>query len=128
MTFLLDENISFRIADAFSQLGKSVRHVAKVEELGRGSTDLEILRFIQRREWRLISLDRRILRPAHKKAEFLALGCAGYFLKTSSRRRQDPWTVIEILVARWREIEAHAQQTAPPYAMLIRPTGTLRPM
>lgn len=125
MTFLLDENLSYRIAEAFAQLGKSVRHVYQVEELGRGTPDRDILQFIQRNDWRLISLDRRILRPAQRKSEFLSLGCGGYFLKTSSRN-QDPWEIVERLVRQWRAIERHSANTQPAYAVLVPQKGVLR--
>ena len=59
MNFLFDENLP-ALARALQALGEPVQHVIDIHELGRGSTDLEIVTYAAE----------RIDRPAYQTAPF----------------------------------------------------------
>lgn len=125
MTFLFDENLSPRYVSALRALGKSVTHVNEVGELGRGAPDDQIIRYLDRWDYRLISSDKKIVRTPHLRALLHQHRVGAYFLQTKKKGQPDLWELFVTLVRFWPAIEDHASQTRPPFTMLIHPNRGL---
>ena len=126
VAFLLDENISFRIALALQEMGEPIRSVERHPSLGRGTPDEEILRFCAERRNTLITLDRRMKATPHLDALMREAGVGVFFVHSGRKAPPAPWTIFAMLVKHWIEMKRLAEDLEPPFARLVRPTGAIR--
>ena len=127
MNFLFDENLPPSLARALYELGEQVRHVVDIDELGRGSTDDEIIPFAAKWDYRLVSRDKAMLKPAQLKAVIHAEGVGMYLFRLGKARQPLKWELVQAVIKHWPAISEHAAATKPPYVMQIRRTGGLKP-
>ena len=127
MNFLFDENLPPGLARALRELGEQVRHVVNVPELGKGATDSEIIPFAADWDYRLVSRDKEMLKPAQLKALIHAEGVGYYLLRLGKARQPGKWDLIQTVIKHWPAIVEHAKSNEPPYVVQIQRNGRLKP-
>jgi predicted nuclease of predicted toxin-antitoxin system len=125
VSYLFDNNISFRFAQMLAALGVDVLAVRHVPALGEDAGDMEILRWLRGRECVLISGDRHIRsRPlevtALRESRVTALFLDRFWSKQSF------WQQAAWLVARWPLIEQFASSALPATCGVIQQRGRIR--
>lgn len=125
MSFLVDEQLSPRIARALREMGKSVDHVYDISELGKGAKDPEVIGYCGRYDVCLISLDRAMLRTPHLYQLIHSAEVAAFYLRGKGKRAPTPWPAFKTLVKQWDEMERLASTERRPFVRLVRPTGSV---
>jgi len=118
MKFLIDENLSVKIARSLRDIDQDVVHVTEV--LSQGAPDTEVLEFAGDNDYFLITKDNRIrYKPnekaalrKHKVGVFLLGGKNVSFLETYQQ-----------LIHNWDKILECAASTEGPFVKRIRPKG-----
>ena len=118
MKFLIDENLSVKIAHSLKEIDQDVVHVT--EALYQGAPDTEVLEFAGDNDCFLITKDNRIrYKPnekaalrEHKVGVFLLGGKNVSFLET-----------FQQLIRNWDKILDCAASTKRPFVRRIRPKG-----
>jgi hypothetical protein len=127
VNFLFDENLPAALARALHELGEPVRHVVDIPELGKGATDPEIIPYAADWDYRLVSRDKAMLKPAQLKAVIHAQGVGLYLFRLGKARQPPRWELIQYVIKYWPAIVEHARVTEPPYVMQVRRRGGLKP-
>jgi predicted nuclease of predicted toxin-antitoxin system len=127
VTYLLDNDISFRFAHLLAALGVDVVSVRDVEDLGEDASDMEILHWLTGRERVFVTADKHIRsRPAEvaalKESHVTALFLERFWSKL------DFWQQAAWLVARWPQIDQFASGASPGTCASIQQRGRIRPM
>jgi predicted nuclease of predicted toxin-antitoxin system len=120
MKFLIDENLSVKIARSLRDIDQDVHHVTEV--LYEGAPDTEVLEFAGRNDFFLITKDDRIRYKPNEKAAlrrqrvgvFLLGGKNIGFLETYQQ-----------LIRNWDKVLECAGNTNRPFVRRIRPKGRL---
>ena len=118
MKFLIDENLSVKIARSLRDIDQDVFHVTEV--LSQGAPDTEVLEFAGDNDYLLITKDNRIRYKPNEKAAlrkhkvgiFLLGGKNVSFLETYQQ-----------LIRNWDKILECAASTKGPFVRRIRPRG-----
>ena len=126
MNFLFDENLPASLARALHQLGEPVRHVIDIADLGKGTTDSEILPYAARWDYRLVSRDKSMAKPSQLKALIHSEGVGLYLFRLGKARQPLKWDLIQAVIKNWPAIVEHARAHPPPYVMQVRRTGGLK--
>jgi hypothetical protein len=127
VNFLFDENLPAALARALHELGEPVRHVVDVDDLGKGSTDAEIIPYAARWDYRLVSRDKSMAKPSQLKALIHAEGVGLYLFRLGRARQPPRWDLIQNVIRHWPSIVEHARATEPPYGVQIRRSGGVKP-
>lgn len=127
MTYLLDNNISFRFAHMLAALGVDALAVRDVQALGEEADDVSILRWLHGRDCVLLSGDRHIRsRPleaaALRESRVTALFLDRFWPKLGF------WQQAAWLVTRWPLIEQFAGTASPGTYGIIQQRGRIRPL
>ena len=120
MRFLIDENLSVKIARSLRNIDQDVHHV--IEELYEGAPDTEVLEFAGSNDFFLITKDDRLRYQPNEKAAlrrhrvgvFLLGGKNIGFLETYQQ-----------LIRNWDKVLECAGNTNRPFVRRIRPKGRL---
>ncbi len=118
MKFLIDENLSVKIARSLRDIDQDVHHITEV--LSEGAPDTEVLKFAGDNDFFLITKDNRIrYKPneraalrKHKVGVFLLGGKNVNFLETYQQ-----------LIRNWDKVLECASSTQRPFVRRIRPKG-----
>ncbi len=116
MKFLMDQNFAPQIAKGFKGFGKEVSHV-KDKGWDR-LEDIELFKKIKD-EWILITRDKKMGR---RKLEILAMkenNISVFFITI----QKDLWSMIELLVKRWKSIEDIVNNEKTPFRYRITERG-----
>jgi len=116
--FLLDENLSGKVAKALHDLGEDVHHVT--EFLDEGAKDEEVLKYAGNHHYFIITRDERIRYKPNEKAAIREHG-VGVFLLAGKKK-----TALELarqLIWNWPKIVECAQKTRKPFIRRIRSRG-----
>ena len=119
MTFLLDENLSFRTANALKALEKPVVHVTEILEAG--STDEEIFEELSQRGWFLLTQDQKIRRRRHQREAMMQQGLGVFVLTGRAVKSLDDLTIM--VLEHFDEIERLARDTRTPFIFGIPDRG-----
>jgi hypothetical protein len=124
VTYLFDNNISFRFAHMLKALGVDALAVRDVEELGEDAGDVSILRWIRGRECALITGDRHIrTRPlevsALREHAVTALFLDRFWPKLTF------WQQAVWLVSQWPQIEQFTLNAQPGTCGKIQQRGRI---
>ncbi|MEX2284407.1 MAG: DUF5615 family PIN-like protein [Gemmatimonadota bacterium] len=117
--FLLDENISHKIAKALSALGEAVRHVTDV--LPRGTADEAIFEKLAEEDWFLITQDQYIRRRKHQREAMLQAGIGAFIFTGRAEKSLKEMTVA--VLERFDEINELAIRTDRPFIFGIPDRG-----
>ena len=122
MTFLIDENLSHRIAGALKALGKPVEHVTQI--LPKGTPDEVIFNEVSRRGWFLLTQDHKIMRRKHQREAMLQAGIGAFIFRGRTQRSVDEQTIM--VLQRYEEIEGLAGRTPRPFRYTIPDRGRIQ--
>lgn len=120
-SFLVDENISFRIARALDALSRfDVLSVVDHERLGRESDDVEdIIEVCQDEDHLLVLNDWKIRQKSHEKAALLESEIGAFFAYLGKKQQPKFWKQARIFVERWRLVEEYALNNRTPFSAMI---------
>lgn len=118
MKFLLDENLSEKLAKALQALDADVYHV--IEFLGTGATDEEVLEHAGQNDLFIITRDERIRYKPNEKAA-IKKHKIGVFLLAG--KNKPGWEINRQLIWNWEKILDCAQTTKKPFIRRIRSRG-----
>ena len=122
MTFLIDENLSHRIAGALKALGKPVEHVTQI--LPQGTPDEVIFSEVSRRGWFLLTQDRKIMRRKHQREAMIQAGVGAFIFCGRTQRSVDEQMIM--VLRRYDEIEGLAFRTPLPFIYTIPDRGRIQ--
>lgn len=120
--FLVDENISFRIARALDNLSRRFRVCAVRDhpKLDREADDVpEIIEVCQDEGWILVLNDWKIREKPHEKAALLDSEIGAFFVYLGKKKEPTYWKQARIFVDRWPLVEQHALDHDPPFSAMI---------
>jgi PIN domain-containing protein len=125
VTYLFDNNLSFRFAYMLQALGVDVVAVRDVPTLGESSKDPEILAWLEGRECIFLTGDQRIrTRPlevaALRQHHFTALFKDRFWAKLTF------WPQAAWLVAHWPQIEQFSMDALPGACAVLQQRGRIR--
>jgi hypothetical protein len=119
MRFLVDNNLSTRLAAGMAAFGESVVHLQ--DHFPPDVQDVEWLRFVGEQMMFVLTRDERIRwNPAEKQA-FVEFGVGAFFL---GGKRRTHCELIRQLVRNWPRIKELAANSRRPFAFRVPPTGT----
>lgn len=118
MKFLIDENISKKVAAALRALDEDVHHVTDL--LHEGATDEEVLRFAGENEFFFITRDERIRYKPNEKAA-IKNHSLGVFLLAG--KKKSAMELARQLIWNWDKVKECAGQTNRPFIRRIRSRG-----
>jgi hypothetical protein len=107
VTYLLDNDISFRFAHMLAALGVDVVPVRDVEDLGEDASDVEILRWLAGRSRVFVTADKHIRSRPGEVAALKESLVTAFFLERFWPKL-DFWQQAAWLVARWPRIDQFA--------------------
>ena len=124
MSYLFDNDISFRFAHMLKALGVDVLSVRDVGDLGEHASDVEILNRLTGRERVFVTADKHIRsRPAEiaalKESRVTALFLERFWSKL------DFWHQAAWLVVRWPQIERFASGAPPGTCAGVQQRGRI---
>ena len=119
MKFLIDENLSAKMARSLRSIDQDVDHVTEV--LPQGSPDTEVLEFAGANGYFLITKDNRIRYKPNEKAA-LKKHKVGVFLLGG--KNVGFFETYQQLIRNWGKILECAAETRRPFVRRIRRTGS----
>jgi len=125
VTFLFDNNVSRALAQALRILGKSVNHIADIQELGHGADDRAILEYAGPRSEFVVTRDFAQRKVPQFKADVIQLKAGVFMLYTGSARQLRAWEIAKMVVRAWDNMELFARTNSVPFVVLIRQNGTV---
>lgn len=123
MIALFDENMSYDLAWALHRLGKYVRHVRDIPELGKGATDQQIFEYSGPRTVCVVTRDEKAKRTPEYVADIRRLAVGMFLVYTGSARQLRAWPIVKLVIKAWEEMEAFADANKPPFIALIKSNG-----
>lgn len=119
MKFLIDENLSRKLADGMKGFGENVIHLTEVYPCG---TEDEVwLQYVGENNLVVITRDEKIRwRPAELNT-FKSKKVGAFFL---AGKNVSGWRLVQQLVRNWPRIKELAEKTTRPYAFRVPPTGS----
>jgi len=121
MTFLLDNNLSERIALGMRGFGEQVQHLK--EHFSEDAPDEEWLAEAGRRGWTVITRDLRI---RYRPLEIAAIKEHSVGVIVLAGKKLRAWDLIEMTVRNWRKIAELAEQSTPPFMFQVSRGGKVR--
>lgn len=125
MTFILDNDISFRIAEALRALGPDVRALRK--HFPQETPDTELLAELGTKGWHLVTADRQILKRPHEAAALHKARVTTFFLGPFFETLQF-WDQAVWLVKNWPRFESMAQNMDRGTCVIIKHSGKMYPL
>jgi hypothetical protein len=125
VSYLLDNDLSFRFAHMLAALGVDVVAVRDVEALGEDAPDVEILRWLAGRERVFITADKHIRSRPAEIAALKESGVTALFLERFWAKL-DFWQQAAWLVARWPQMDQFASNASPGTCATIQQRGRIR--
>ena len=123
MIALLDENLPPCVALALRSLKEKAVHVVDSDGPGRGTTDLELFRWLrgQGDEWCLVTRD---LRQSKNPQELHAMKShqLGVF-QIQARRDLTVFGMGELIVRNWRSMSAICDTESRPFIYALKPNA-----
>lgn len=119
MKFIFDENLPLDFAKGINNFGEDVEHV--LDHFPPGTTDVEILEFIGKNEYFLVTKDKRI---RYNQGEIQALRkykVGAFFLVGKTMRR---WDIVKQIINSWENIKGIAERENRPFIYKLRRSGT----
>ncbi len=117
--FILDENISYRIARGFSAFGENVDHINDL--FPRGTNDVDWIREING-NWILITNDYNINKKPHEARALLEAGLSVFFIDLTIQPTF--WEWLEFFVRNWQKWKRLAIDTPKPFAFRVTKRGS----
>ena len=124
MTYLLDNDISFRFAPMLAALAVEVVAVRDVEDLGEDSPDVEILQWLKGRERVVVTADKHIRSRPAEIAALKESGVTALFLERFWAKL-DFWQQAAWLVGRWPRIVQFTASVTPGTCAAIQQRGRI---
>ena len=121
MTFPIDENLSYKVANALKALDRDVHHVTEV--LGKGVSDEKILRELNRRGWFLITQDKRIRRRKHEVQAMLQEKVGAFIFMGQADKSLE--TMAMMILKHIGDMEKLARKTNRPFVFGISDRGKI---
>jgi len=118
MRFLIDENLSVKIARSLRSIDQDVHHVTEV--LSQGAPDTEVLEFAGDNDYVLITKDNRIRYKPNEKAA-LRKHKVGVFLLGG--KNVGFFETYQQLIRNWNKILECAASTERPFVRRVRRKG-----
>ena len=125
MTYLFDNDISFRFAHMLAALEVDVLAVRDVGDLGEGASDVEILHWLDGRDRLFVTADKHIRSRPAEIAALMESGVTALFLERFWARL-DFWQQAAWLVGRWPQIEQFASSATPGTCATVQQRGRIR--
>ncbi|HUT57255.1 MAG TPA: hypothetical protein VNA25_05210 [Phycisphaerae bacterium] len=127
MTFILDNNISYKFAKALRALGEDVWGLR--EKLDPGAPDIEWIPKLGAKGWHFVSGDKHILsrpleRHALRKAGITAFTLGPFFSKRSFRF----WDQAVWLIRHWPSFLTFAKGVPHGTCFSVQQNATMRPL
>ncbi len=124
MTYLIDENLSFKIAQSLKALDNDVHHVR--DHFPSQTPDETIFDFLVRKDWVLITQDKKMRTRKHQLQAMLDKG-VGAFIFTGRADKNLTQQAVMIL-ERMGEFEKLAQKTKRPFIFSVPDRGKIKPL
>lgn len=122
MRLFFDENMPQKVAAALQALGVcEAQHV--LDELGTGTPDEEVFRFLSEKDWLLITQDDRIRRRPQQRRALLDAGLGVFIL--IGRGNKSVAGMMLFLLAHLEEMEERARRTQRPFIFGIPDRGKI---
>ena len=119
LKFLLDENLSYRIARGFTEFGEKVEHVNDV--FGSGIEDVKLLPRVGKGGWIFITNDYRIHKKPQEAQAVKEAGLSVFFIDITACL--DRWGWIKFFVDNWKKWKTLARETERPFAFRVKMRG-----
>ena len=117
MKFILDENISYKIAKGFIEFGEELYSTEDIYE--PGLKDSELLGKISKDGYYLITRDKMYKKPAERKI-IRDLGISIFRIETKGKAKNlKYWELIKLLVFNWEEIKKFSIGNNEPFTAII---------
>lgn len=118
MKFLIDENLSIKMARSLRDIDQNVSHVTEL--MRAGSTDVEVLEYAGSNDYFLITKDNRI-RYKPNERDAIRKYKVGVFLLGG--KNISFFETYQQLIRNWDRILECASNTSRPFIRRIRPKG-----
>ena len=129
MTYIFDENYSYRLAEGLSILEEgNVRSSIKtkithVKQLGlQSATDEEIIEHAGKIKGVIITMDKDFKHMKHYYALYKAHHC-GVIVFRSSKNVIHYWDIVKSFINKWEELKVELSNNTPPFAFQINSKG-----
>jgi hypothetical protein len=127
VSYLLDNDISFRFAHMLAALGVEALAVRDVAALGEDATDVQILQWLRESNRTFITADRHIRSRPAEIAALKESGVTALFLERFWAKL-DFWQAAAWLVTRWPTIDAWVSAAQLGSCATVQQRGRIRPM
>jgi PIN domain-containing protein len=125
VTYLFDNDLSFRFAHMLAALGVDVLAVRDVGDLGEGTFDIKILQWLEGRDRLFVTADKHIRsRPAETGA-LKETGVTALFIERFWAKL-DFWQQAAWLVGRWPQIGQFASSASTGTCATIQQRDRIR--
>lgn len=120
VSFILDNDIPYRIAEALAALGEDVTNVRK--EFGPGAKDIDWVPEAARRGWVIITADNRMIRHGPEK-QMLRRQKASVLIIQPFFHKRKLWDKAVWLIRRWLLIKGFAMGMAKGTVAKVQENG-----
>jgi hypothetical protein len=127
VTYLFDNNISFRFAQALRALGVDVYAVREIDEPGESADDVDILTWLIGRDRVFVSGDRHIRTRPLEVAALRQSGVTALFLSPFWSKLEF-WPQAAWLVKQWPNVEKFAGSASLGTCARIQQNGRIEPL
>lgn len=118
MKFIFDENLPRDFSTGLRYLGEDVEHV--LDHFDQGTTDIEILQFVGKNDYFLITKDIRI-RYNQGEIDALRKHRVGAFFLVGKNMKM--WDIVRQLINSWENIKEIAATESRPFIYKLRRSG-----
>ena len=135
MNFIFDANLSFRLAEGLAILESgndpewevivNCKHADRVEDLGEGATDPQVIEYAGKNNAIIISQDDDFKRIVGNKLLIKELK-VGYILYKPPKRGCRYWDIVEAFIAGWKKIKENLKDKQPPFMYIIDSKGNMQ--
>lgn len=133
MHYIFDANLSHRLAEGLHILEQGndktreplvfIEHADKVEALGRGATDAEIIAYAGKTQAIIISQDDDFKRIKSNMQLLKGLN-AGYVLyKAPKKSGARYWEIVEAFIKGWKQLKTKITETNFPFVLQVDRKG-----
>lgn len=120
--FLIDNNMSHRVAAALADLAQPFRHLTEI--LPHNTPDVELFPEIARRGWFLVTQDERINRKPHERKAMTDAGIGAFIF--TGRAVKSNLEMMRLVLRVLPEMYKHAARTNRPFVYGITDQGVFR--
>ncbi len=128
MTFFIDENLPYKIAEALNILDKDNNVFSIPKYFYQGIKDEQWIVEISTLNAFVITQDTNIQKTKNQWKLFTENFIGGFFIKSSSKTGLKYWEQVKIIINNWEEIKEKAEQTKTPFAYRITSRGKMERM